>query len=90
MLQFTGLQKVGHDLATEQQQQQHKIYIYTYILTYIYTYIQLTLEKCRFELHGSTYKQIFFNVDTAVLHGLWLAEPEKVEYQLWGLDQNGF
>ena len=87
MLQFTGLQRVGHDLAMNYN---NKIYIERERHTYIYTYIQLTLEKCRFELHGSTYKQIFFNVDTAVLHGLWLAEPEKVEYQLWGLDQNGF
>ena len=61
-----------------------------HIYTHIYTYVQLTLEKCRFELHGSTFKHIFFNVNTAVPHNLWLAEPENVEYQLSGFDQNGF
>ena len=37
MLQFTGLQKVGHDLATEQQTTAH-INIY-YMLHIVYIYI---------------------------------------------------
>ena len=37
-------QRVGHDLATEQQQQQ-QIYIYIYVYVYTYTHTHILLKK---------------------------------------------
>ena len=51
--------------------------LYIYIYIYIYSVcIQLTLEQHEFELHGSTYTQIFSVVDTVVLHDLPLVDAE--------------
>ena len=55
---------------------------------YIYIYIQLTLEQHRFELHKSTYMQIFFNkyVLQYLLHDLNLAESKDGELRIWTAD----
>ena len=45
---------------------------------YIDVELQLTREQ-GFELHGSTYMQIFFRSNTIVLHGTWLVESDVAE-----------
>ena len=57
-----------------------------YFLTKSAQKVQLTLERYRFELGGSTCMWNFFSINKYILYDPWLVESEDTKQQIWKAD----